>query len=102
MVGVAGAALTVTTVGAEVAEQPPEVTVTVYEPDVVAEILCVLAPPGVHVFPEAAEEVKVTDPPAQKVVEPPAVIVGVGGTGFTVTETVFEFGEVHDPSSKCT
>ena len=31
-------------------------------------------------------EVRVTLPPAQKVVGPPAVIVGVGGRVFTVTD----------------
>ena len=30
-------------------------------------------------------EVKVTEPPAQKVVGPPAVIEGAAGKGFTVT-----------------
>ena len=45
---------------------------------------CVVAPFD-HRFPEAAEDVSVTFPPAQNVVEPPAVIGGVAGTGFTVT-----------------
>ncbi|MNW70982.1 hypothetical protein D3C74_505600 [compost metagenome] len=38
-----------------------------------------------HVFPVAADDVKTTEPPAQNVVGPPAVIVGVAGSGFTVT-----------------
>ena len=45
IVGVGGSGLTVTTVAAEVALQPfPSVTVTVYEPDDVALIACVVAP----------------------------------------------------------
>ena len=47
-----------------------------------------------QVFPVAEEEVNVTEPPAQKVVGPPAVMVGTGGSGLTVT--VVEAGaEVH-------
>jgi hypothetical protein len=38
-----------------------------------------------QVLPVALEEVSTTEPPAQKVVEPPAVTVGVVGTEFTVT-----------------
>ena len=38
-----------------------------------------------HTLPVALLLVKVTLPPAQKVVEPPAMIVGVVGSGFTVT-----------------
>ena len=38
-----------------------------------------------HWLPDAALEVSVTDPPAQNVVGPPGVIVGVGGAGLTVT-----------------
>ena len=53
---------------------------------------CQFAP--VHqVFPEAAEEVSVTEPPAQNVVGPLAVIVGTGGSGFTVTTSVAEVDE---------
>ena len=33
----------------------------------------------------AADEVRTTEPPAQNVVGPPGVIVGVAGIGFTVT-----------------
>jgi hypothetical protein len=49
-----------------------------------------------HVFPVAADEVKMTEPPEQKVVEPPAVIVGTGGSGFTVTEVATDVEE-QDP-----
>jgi hypothetical protein len=88
IVGVAGCVLAVTTTGAEVAVQPnPLLTCTVYDPEVVAVIACVVAPPGVQVFPVAALEVNVTLPPTQKLVGPLAVIVGVLGTGFTVTVT---------------
>jgi hypothetical protein len=45
---------------------------------------CVVAP-FVQVFPVVLEEVKTTEPPAQKVVEPPPVMVGVAGKGLTVT-----------------
>jgi hypothetical protein len=44
----------------------------------------VLAPLD-QVFPVALEEVKTTELPAQNVVGPPAVIVGVAGKGLTVT-----------------
>jgi hypothetical protein len=93
IVGVAGVGFTVTVVPAEVAEQPPLVTVTVYVPEVVAEIDCVVAPPGDQTFPEAEDEVSVTLPPEQKVVGPPAVIVGVAGVGFTVTVVVADVAE---------
>ena len=36
-------------------------------------------------MPVALDEVSTTEPPAQKVVEPPAVTIGVEGNGFTVT-----------------
>ena len=45
---------------------------------------CVVAPFDQR-YELPAEAVKVTDPPAQKVVGPPVVIVGVAGVGFTVT-----------------
>lgn len=82
---ITGVGDTVTVVGDEVAEHPlPSVTVTVYNPDVFAEIVCVVAPVD-QMFPVAEEEVNVTEPPEQKVVGPLAVIVGVVGFAFTVT-----------------
>jgi hypothetical protein len=48
-------------------------------------MLCVLWPPGLHTLPVALLLVSVTLPPAQKVVGPPALIVGVAGFGVTVT-----------------
>ncbi|MNE17549.1 hypothetical protein D3C80_1105340 [compost metagenome] len=44
MVGVAGFGFTVIVVGAEVALQPLEVTVTVYDPEVETVIDCVVSP----------------------------------------------------------
>jgi hypothetical protein len=41
-------------------------------------------------LPPAPLEVKVTLPPAQKVVGPPGVMVGVAGIGFTVTVVAAE------------
>jgi hypothetical protein len=41
-------------------------------------------------LPVALLEVKVTLPPAQNVVGPPGVIVGVAGSGFTVTVVAVE------------
>ena len=36
-------------------------------------------------FPVADDEVKTTDPPAQKIVGPPALTVGVGSVAFAST-----------------
>src|ERR1043165_8246006 len=84
IVGV-GSGLTVTVVAAEVAVQPfASVTVTLYEPEAFTAIDCVVAPFD-HAYDEAEDAVSVTEPPAQKVVGPPAVIVGVG-SGLTVTD----------------
>ena len=58
---------------------------------------CVVSPVD-HKFPVAEEDVSVTDPPAQKVVALPAVMVGATGIGLTVTLIVFETAEVHGPS----
>ena len=56
---------------------------------------CVVAPFD-QVFPVAEEEVKTTEPPAQNVVGPPAVMVGTGGTVFTVTVVPTDVAE-QDP-----
>jgi len=45
---------------------------------------CVEAPVDQR-FPVEDEEVNTTEPPVQKLVEPPAVIVGVDGIELTVT-----------------
>ena len=47
-------------------------------------------------MPLALLEVSVTLPPAQNVVGPPGVIVGVAGSGFTVT-TVAEEAALTQP-----
>ena len=47
-------------------------------------------------FPVAEEDVKVTEPPAQKVVGPLAVMVGTGGSGLTVITVAAEVEE-HAP-----
>jgi hypothetical protein len=49
-------------------------------------------------FPKGALEVSTTLPPEQKVVGPPAVIVGVGGVGLRVTVTGAEVSEEQFPS----
>ena len=77
MTGVAGKGLTVTAVAALVALQPlPSVVVTVKLPGVVTLIDGVVAPVDQR-YEDAALAVSVTLPPAQNVVGPPAVIVGV-------------------------
>ena len=77
--------------------QPLFVTVTEYVVFVAGVTLidCVVAPFD-QVFPVVEEEVKVTEPPAQKVVGPPAVMVGVAGSGFTVTIVAADVDE-QDP-----
>ena len=83
--GVDGLAFTVTVVDADVALQPLAfVTVTLYEPEAVTSIDCVVAPFDQR-YPLDAGAVSVTEPPAQKVVGPPAVITGVDGFALTVT-----------------
>jgi hypothetical protein len=87
MVGVGGIGFTVTVVpedGADV--QPATVTVTVYVPAVETVIDWVVSPVDQR-LPVADDEVNVTLPPAQKVVGPPAVMVGAGGAGLTVPLT---------------
>lgn len=61
---------------------------------------CVVAPVD-QVFPVAADEVKVTDPPAQNVVGPLDVIVGVVGSGFAVT-VIGEDTTPHKPDETLT
>ena len=45
---------------------------------------CVVAPVDHRLFVDE-EEVSTTDPPAQNVMGPPAVMEGTAGNGFTVT-----------------
>ena len=56
---------------------------------------CVVAPFD-HVLPVVLDEVNVTDPPAQNVVAPLFVIVGVEGTVLIVTLVLGEV-ETHNP-----
>jgi hypothetical protein len=53
---------------------------------VVAATDCVVAPFD-HRYVKPAGAVSVTEPPAQNVVGPPAVMAGVAGFAFTVTVT---------------
>lgn len=80
-----GAALTVTTNGADVAEQPfASSEVTVYEP-LVPTVIVELVSVVFQTFPVGVEEVKSTVEPAQIVAEPLAEIVGgIGVFTFTV------------------
>ena len=97
IVGVAGVGFTVTISLAEAFElQPLLVTVTVKVPEAVTVMDCVVAPFDQR-FPVADEEVNTTFPPEQKVVGPPAEIVGVAGIELTVTTVAAERGEVHKP-----
>lgn len=52
-----------------------------------------------QIFPVLDEDVNTTDPPVQKVVGPPAVMVGATGIGFTVILITFEEAEEHGPST---
>lgn len=88
MVGVAGSGLTVTAVGAEVAEQPEaSVTVTVKLPELLTVIDCVVAPLDQR-NDAPALAVSVTLPPAQKVVGPDGVIVATAAAMGTTREPV--------------
>src|SRR5258708_2929341 len=79
-----GLALTVTTVGADVALQPAaSVPVPRWWPAALTVIDEVVAPLDQR-YEEPADAVSVTEPPAQNVVGPPAVIVAVG-LALTVT-----------------
>jgi hypothetical protein len=82
-----GNGFTVTVCVEDVFSHPLEfVTVTVKLPEFTTLIVCVVAP-LLHNHDVPALAVKVTDPPAQKVVAPDGVIVAVGN-GFTVTVCV--------------
>ena len=97
IVGVAGSGFTVTVVPADGNDvQVPLFTVTVYVPEVETVMDCVVAPLDQR-FPVAEDEVNTTLPPAQNVVEPLGVIVGVAGSGFTVTVVPADVAEVQPP-----
>jgi hypothetical protein len=85
IVGTVGIALTVTIVIPEGIEaQVPSSTITEYEPEVKTVIDCVVSPVD-QTLSVVEEEVNTTLSPAQKVVAPLVVIVGVVGVGLTVT-----------------
>lgn len=84
--GVAGTLFTTTFTEAEAAEHVPLEEVTVYVPGAVT-VMLFPADPFDHVFPVDADEVRITDPPSQKVVGPFGVITGAAGALFTVTVT---------------
>ncbi|MNE12171.1 hypothetical protein D3C80_1049540 [compost metagenome] len=84
IVGTAGMVFTITLIGAEAGDvHPNTVCVTVYEPLALTVIEEVVSEVD-QVFPVEIDEVNTTEPPAQKVVGPPAVITGAAGIGFTV------------------
>ena len=88
----AGNGFTVTAVAADVAEQPAAlVTVTVYDPDALTVIDCVVAP-LLHDHDAPADAVSVTEPPLQNVSGPPAVMVAAGN-GLTVTTVAADVAE---------
>ena len=89
MVGVAGNAFTVTTIALLANDIHPLASPTwqVYVPEDVTLIFCVVSPPGDHKYDVEVGAESITEPPAQKVIGPPAVMVGVEGNGFTVTVT---------------
>lgn len=85
IVGVAGSALTVTFCGADAPEVHPFViTCTTKVPELLTVMDCVVAPLD-HKLLVAEEDVNTTEPPAQNVVGPLAVIVGTAGIGLAVT-----------------
>ena len=88
-----GNGLTVTTVADDVDVHPALPTVTVYELAALAVIDWVVAPVDHKLF-DADEDVKTTFPPAQKVVAPPELILGVVGIALIVT---FWFEELVPP-----
>lgn len=94
IVGVGGSEFTVTVLGAEVPELHPFViTCTRDVPDVLTVMDCVVAPLDQKLL-LAEEDVKVTEPPAQNVVGPLAVMVGTAGMVLTVTVIGEEAGDV--------
>lgn len=94
IVGVGGSEFTVTVLGAEVPELHPFViTCTRNVPDVLTVMDCVVAPLDQKLL-LAEDDVKVTEPPAQNVVGPLAVMVGTAGMVLTVTVIGEEAGDV--------
>ena len=93
IVGVVGIGLTVIVSAAETPElQPFEITSTENIPLAETVIDCDVSPFD-QKLSFADEEVKTTESPSQNVVGPLAVIVGIPGTGLTITGIVFETPE---------
>jgi len=91
-----GNGLTVTLIGADVAEHPkPFVTVTVKTP-VALTVMVWVVEPLLHSQLAPADAVRSTEPPAQKIVGPPGVIVATGN-GLTVTLVEFDVAEQPKP-----
>lgn len=93
--GVGGRGSTVTVAGADTALVQPFASevCTVKVPELLTVMVCVVAPFD-HSQESAGLAVSVTLPPAQKVVGPPAVMVGVAAGGLTVTVIGLEAAEV--------
>ena len=88
---------TTTLIGAEAGDvQPRTVWVRLYEPLALTVIDGVVSDVD-QVFPVETDEVNTTEPPVQKVVGPPAKIVGTPGEGFTVTFVLDEVATQPEP-----
>jgi hypothetical protein len=86
LVVIVGLGVNVVLIGAETAEvQPPATVCTVKLPVLETVILWVVSPVFQR-LPEAELEVRVTEPPVQKLVGPLAEMVGALGLGLTVTD----------------
>jgi hypothetical protein len=91
MVGTVGFGCTTTFIGKELDDTHPlpSEKVTLYKPGVVTTMLSDVAAFD-HTFPEDSEDISITESPSQKVVEPPAVMVGADGFEFTETFVIAE------------
>lgn len=85
--GVVGIGFAVTTVGAEVAEQPLALVLVTVKLPLVFTLMLFVVSPLLQRFPLLALEVSITLSPLQKVIGLLAEITGTRGTGFTVTWT---------------
>ena len=101
--GVVGIGFTTTTVAALAVEvQAPDTTLTVWLLVADTVILCVVAP-LLQWLPLAADDVKITLPPAQKVSGPDAETVGLAGLApFTDTVTDVLDADVQAPETDLT
>ena len=67
--------------------QPAVDTITEYVPEALTVMDCVVAPVD-HTLSTEDDDVNTTLPPEQKVVGPPAVIVGVAGEPGSLKDTI--------------